>query len=378
VHAALFAPVAALLPATILAQAMNYAGAAHPPSLAEVRKEMAIPSTDDVRGQRDATGYASTAAQMARVWELSAAPPPPESLGPAPPPGVAGVICPHDDYLYAGRVDRTMLPLVTARTVVIVGVFHRYRLFAAHDTLVFAPYRAWRAPDGEIPVSPLRGELLAALPPGGAVQDAAMHDSEHSVEAIAYWLKHIDPDVEIVPILVPAARFERFQQLAGQLGAALATSMRSHGWKLGRDVAVVISADAVHYGADFDHTPFGAGGIEVYTKACARDRALLTGPLSGTVDDAHARAFFAACVNPDDPGRYTLTWCGRFSIPFGLLLLARTAADLHLPAPMAHPVAYATSVGTPELPVRDIGMGATAPDSLYHFVGYPGVAITVP
>ena len=71
--------------------------------------------------------------QMAASWELSASPPAPERLGAAPAGRVAGVICPHDDYLYAGRVYRQVLPLVTARTVVLVGVFHKYRRFGVHD-----------------------------------------------------------------------------------------------------------------------------------------------------------------------------------------------------------------------------------------------------
>ncbi len=95
------------------------------PTLEEVRKGMGIPSTDQVRGQQDAIGFASRADQMARVWEWSARPPLPEALGPKPAPGVFGAICPHDDYLFAGRVYRQVLPLVTARTVVLVGVFHR-------------------------------------------------------------------------------------------------------------------------------------------------------------------------------------------------------------------------------------------------------------
>src|SRR4029077_469586 len=97
---------------------------------------------------------------------------------------------PHDGYVCAGRVYREIFPLVTAKTVVIVGVFHRYRRFEARDQLVFDSYRAWRSPDGEIGISALREGLLAALPGGMAVQDDAAHDNEHSVEGIAYFLKH--------------------------------------------------------------------------------------------------------------------------------------------------------------------------------------------
>ena len=138
---------------------------------------MGIPSNDAVRGQKDAVGFASTAAQMAEAWDLSASGPPPDKLGEAPSGVVWGVICPHDDYLYAGRVYRAILPLVKAKHVIVVGVFHGWRKFDARNILVFDPYRAWRSPDGEVPVSPLREDLLAQLPEGDALRSAAMHDS---------------------------------------------------------------------------------------------------------------------------------------------------------------------------------------------------------
>jgi MEMO1 family protein len=361
----------------VFAQAALQPAQTTPPTLDEVRKGMAIPSKGDVRGQLDATGYASRPEQMAKVWELSATPPAPERLGEVPAPGVAGVICPHDDYILAGRVYRKTLPLVTARTVVLVGVFHRYRRFGAHDVLVFDTYRAWRAPDGEVPVSPLREELLAQLPRGDYVRDTAAHDSEHSLEALVYWLKHARPDVDIVPVIVPAMGFPRMEELAGRLGAALAQSMKKHGWQLGKDVAVVISSDAVHYGSDFKYTPYGEGGVDAYLKAWDRDRMLIRDALAGPVTTAKAERFFSTCVNPEQPNEYKLTWCGRFSIPMGLLVLQRATAALGLPAPVAHPLCYAISVGVPELPVRDVGLGPTAPSNLYHFVGHPSVAFTV-
>ena len=373
---ALWMTVMCLWAANLSAQAaMQPVGT--PPAIDEVRKGMGIASQGDLRGQQDAVGFASRPDQMAKVWELAAAPPAPEALGEVPPAGVAGVICPHDDYLFAGRVYRKTLPLVTARTVVMVGVFHKYRRFGAHDVLVFDSYRAWRTPDGEARVSPLREELLGRLAGGDAVQDNAAHDSEHSLEALLFWLRHARPDIEFVPVIVPATGFERMKTLAARLGAALGQAAQAHGWRLGRDVAVVISSDAVHYGDDFKYAPFGEGGVEAYIKACDQDRRLLTGPLSGPVTTAKAERFFATCVNPEQPSEYRLTWCGRFSIPFGLLLLERTTAALGLPTPVGHPLTYGTSIGAPEIPVKDLGMGATAPANLYHFVGYPSVAYTV-
>lgn len=365
-----------LLALTLLAQAALQPQGT-PPSSKEVRAAMGIPSSGDVRGQQDAVGFASKAGQMAKVWELSATPPAPEKLGDPPSAGVTGVICAHDDYIYAGRVYRQVLPLVTAKTVILVGVFHKYRKFGAHDVLVFDSYRAWRSPDGDVPVSGIRDEIVNLLPKGDFVRDDVAHDSEHSLEALVFWLRHERPDLQIVPVIVPAMGFQRMQELTDRLATAIATVMTAHHWRLGRDLAVAISSDAVHYGADFGYTPYGDGGVEAYVKACEKDRSLLTGPLAGPVTTAKVEQFYSTCVNPEEPSQYRLTWCGRFAIPLGMLMLERTTAALGLPAPVGHPIAYGTSISAPELPVRDVGLGETAQANLYHFVGYPAVAFTV-
>jgi hypothetical protein len=177
-----------------------------------------------------------------------------------------------------------------------------------------------------------------------------------------------------VPIIVPAMDVERMEQLSARLGDALAAALRRHGWTLGRDVALVISSDAVHYGPDFKYVPYGEGGIEAYAKAVAADEALLTGPLAGPVIVDGVRALSARFVDPLQPDTYRLTWCGRFSVPLGLLTLTRTMQASAGRAPVGVPLAYATSVGAPELAVRESGLGETAPANLYHFVGYPAAA----
>lgn len=357
---------------------MTAAAAQAAPTLQEVRAQMAIPSTDEVRGQLDGIGYARTPEAMAKVWSLAARGPEPESFGEATPsPGVAGLIGPHDDYVYAARVYRRAFPLVTAKTVVLVGVFHRYRKFAERDRVVLDPYRAWRAPDGEIPVSPLREDLLAAMPRDMVVQDAASHDSEHSLEGIAFFLRHARPDVEIVPLLVPAASFERLAEISRHLGDALAGSMKKRGWTLGRDVAIVVSTDGVHYGNDFKHEPYGAGGVDAFLKAMAFDRQLVRDTLAGPADPAKARRFFGTVVDAKNPDTYLVPWCGRFSVPLGTMLIADTAKALGLAQPRGVPLWLGVSVDTPELAVRDVGLGPTAPANLHHFVTHPAVAYTI-
>jgi AmmeMemoRadiSam system protein B len=346
------------------------------PTLEEVRRDMGTASRGDVRGQRDTVGYATNAQAMAKVWDLSAEGPAPPAFGNNVAPGVLGVIGPHDDYIYTARVYREIFPLVTAKTVVMVGVFHRYRKFDARDQLVFDSYRAWSSPEGEIPISPLRDEILLALPPGMAVKDDAAHDSEHSIEGIAYFMKHARPDLEMVPVIIPAASFERLSEMASRLGEALAASMKKRGWQLGRDVAIVISADGTHYGEDFKFSPYGAGGREAFDKSVEDDRRLMRETLGGLISAEKARAFYSTVVDPANPDQYRRTWCGRFSVTLGTLLVNETAQRLGMQTPRTVPVALGVSVDTPELAVRDVGVGPTAPANLYHFVMHPALAFT--
>lgn len=113
--------------------------------------------------------------------------------------------------------------------------------------------------------------------------------------------------------------FERMEELAARLGDAIAAAMARRAWRLGRDLAIVISTDGLHYGTDFKYTPYGDGGIEAYSTAVAADEALLTGPLAGPVAGERVRSLYAAFVDPAQPDTYRLTWCDRFSVPLGLL-----------------------------------------------------------
>ena len=112
-----------------------------------------------------------------------------------------------------------------------------------------------------------------------------------------------------------------------------------------------------------------------YEKAAEKDRSLLLGPLSGELTREKIQALYSTFVDPENPDQYRWTWCGRFSVPFGLLLLDQLARSAG--TAVGHPIAYATSVGAPELPLRELGLGSTAPANLYHFVGYPAAAFTI-
>jgi len=355
------------------------------PSRAQVEAQMGLRSEGDlVRGQMDTVGFVVTADQAGDVVSRALAD---EGGGLVADRKrlagrqVVGVVCPHDDHLYASRVYVHATELVDAPHVLMIGVFHGARLWGLSDVLVFDRFTAWHGPWAPVRTDPLRKELLEALPEGDAIVNDAMHCKEHSLEAIVPFLQHHDRQVKVVPILVPYMGWERMETLAKDLSGALAAVMRRHGWRLGRDVAMVISTDLVHYGPDFDHDPFGTDGAG-YARATARDRELIRDHLEGPLQRTRLRTLLYRLTDEKDVHRYLIPWCGRFSVPFGLELLRRTAARLGEPVPEGTLLRYGTSVSEAELAVseatRKAGLGYTAPSNFHHWVGYGAIAYTVP
>jgi AmmeMemoRadiSam system protein B len=359
----------------------------HAPTRAEVEAMMGLPSDGDrVRGQMDTVGFAVDAHQAEEVvstalgLEHDSLADQDRRLGMGPDDGFLGGICPHDDHLYASRVYVHLSERITAPRVLLVGVFHRAKSWALEDRIVFERFEAWHGPWGEIEVDPLRGELIKALAPDSFVVDNTMHCREHSLEALLTFLQKGHRDRRIVPILVPHMGWQRIETLSDELARALATIMEAQGWRLGRDIAIVISSDAVHYGPDFDHAPFGTDAT-AYQLAVARDRQLVGEFLEGRLNAGKLRELFNTLVNPATLD-YRLPWCGRFSVPFGLELLRKVCLATEERVPTGALLRYGTSLSDRELPVseavRSSGLGYTAPSNFHHWVGYAAIGYRLP
>ena len=349
----------------------------------DLLKAVGIPSQKGLRGQADAVGFVTTAAQMDSVLAQARALAAPRRAelyaqhGWTDSTAFSAAVCPHDDYYYASRLYALLTPHIHAKTVVLFGVFHKARAFDCWDHLVFDSFDVWRGPYGYVKPSPLRNELLGRLRHDDVIVDNDMQTVEHSVEAIVPWLQANNPDVEIVSILVPYMKWERIDALAQEVSSALADIMKEKGWKLGSDVAIIASSDAVHYGdADWGGSNFASFGTtpQGYTKAVERDRALARRDLCGTLRRDALHNFLYTCVDSTDVSKYTLTWCGRFSVPFGLNVASRVNQALG-----GHPLKgtlldYGTSLSEVSLNLDAIpGLGATAPNNLHHWVGYAAI-----
>jgi hypothetical protein len=171
--------------------------------------------------------------------------------------------------------------------------------------------------------------------------------------------------------------WETMDRLATELADALVTIMREKKWMLGEDVALISSADAVHYGdagwsgmsyADFGTSPDG------YEQAVKRDVLLAESTLCGPVSRPKLEKFLYTCVDRGDVTRYLLTWCGRFSVPFGINVASRVTEELNRGQLAGTFLGYGTSVGEISLDLEEIpGLGTTAPNNLHHWVGYAAI-----
>ncbi len=82
------------------------------------------------------------------------------------------------------------------------------------------------------------------------------------------------------------------------------------------------------------------------------------------------KALLHRLIDKDDPVKYRITWCGRFSVPFGMMTYL-SASDVKGDKPaIGRLLSYKTSVGLgilePVIPPSKV----TAPANLHHWVGY--------
>ncbi len=340
-----------------------------------------------VRAQVDSVGFATTAADMqaliaaAAAREGDAVAEVRAELGLADEPWIAAIM-PHDDYIYAGPVDLHILPGIKAPRWIVFGVCHACRRLGVGGRLIFDSYAAWNMAGRDVPVDgELRSALLDLLPAELAVVDDERHAAEHSIESVLPWLTAAIPDAEFVPVLVTGIEWPDMQEAAGDFAAALARICRNRGWRPGIDVGILISADAVHYGCDGwgpsgGHHPFGCDEPG-HAAAVARDVMLAESTLAGPLRIDGLDRFVRLVWLPGDPARpYRITWCGIYSIPFGLATAARWQEAMDLPSLSGHLLRYGDSVTDGRLPVADTALGVTAPNNLAHWVGYPALGYT--
>ena len=151
--------------------------------------------------------------------------------------------------------------------------------------------------------------------------------------------------------------------------------MNENKMKWGDDFAMVISSDAVHYGDEqWGGANFAFYGVSDTSYAAVKKHEFeILNTISGEISPEKIKKFTQYTVQDDDYRKYKWTWCGRYSVPLGLLTayyLKETRQDKPL---FGKIIGYSSSYENIPLPVKDLGMGVTAPAYNHHWVGYAAV-----
>lgn len=286
-------------------------------------------------------------------------------------------ICPHDDYAYAGWLYREVLKNIHANTIIIFGVAHKAKKFNVENRLVFDSFDEWKEPYGNVTISDLREEIMKTLPSESYLVHDSLQQAEHSVEAIIPFLQYYNRKIRIISILVPYMPYEKMNQLSEQLATGIGKVLKAKGLKWGRDVAFVMSTDAVHYGdEDWGGSNYAFYGCDDkgFNAAKAHEMEIIDESLCGTMGQEKARKFTQFTLREEDYKAYKWTWCGRYSVPFGLLTIMKMQAAASGKPLHGIFIGYGTSLDEPRLKVSDLGMGKTAAAIMHHWVGYAGIS----
>jgi MEMO1 family protein len=285
-------------------------------------------------------------------------------------------ICPHDDYAYAAGLYSKTIEGIKAKTIILIGVAHRARNFNLENKLVFGSFDKWKCNDSNITISPLRDNLSKILSQDIFIVHDSMMQLEHSLEAINPFLLRKNKEVQIIPVLVPYITFENMDLFSDELSKAVYTIMKKENLQYGKDLAVVISNDAIHYGnkdwGGANLAPFGVDSIG-NAKARQKDLKIIDQCLKGELSKNKIRKFNTYTVKEDNFKEYKWTWCGRYSLPFGLLFANKLNILINNQPLSGTLIGYRSSYPGQHIEVKDIDMGYTAPANNSHWVAYTGV-----
>ncbi len=273
-------------------------------------------------------------------------------------------ISPHDDYLYAGRMYFPLFRNFRSKEVVIFGVTHgtvRREIGDPKNKIILDSFDEWYAPYGNIRPSQLREFIRQRLDTSMFLVSNKAQQLEHSIEALLPFVQHYNPGIRITPIMVTAMSFERMDSIATALAPIIEDYIRTNRLALGKDIAFLCSSDANHYGRDFNNLPFGEDEA-AHAKATQQDVRVATSYLTGVVSSEKIKSLTRELQS--------ILWCGKYSIPFGMLASMKIVHDLIGKNITGKLYRYSDTYSGAALPIHDTGMGVTAVFSLQHWVGF--------
>jgi AmmeMemoRadiSam system protein B len=149
-----------------------------------------------------------------------------------------GVVAPHAAFAVSGPTAGVAFASVEVpATCVILAPRHGTTADAASPAAVLLE-RPYATPLGPVGVDRALGAAIVSEAGGLVAEDAVPHEGEYSVEVLLPFLQARNPDVKVVPIIVPFDDAASVRRLASAIAAAI-TERRG-------DVLVVASSNMTH------------------------------------------------------------------------------------------------------------------------------------
>lgn len=282
-------------------------------------------------------------------------------------------ITPHDDYLYAGDIEYSVLKNINAKEVVIFGVTHRsprIELKKPKNMVIFDNFDQWEGLSGTVEISPLREILIKELNKNNYIISNKAHKLEHSIESIIPWLQLNNPKIKITPIMVSEMDSKHLNQVSDNISKIIVNYIKKNNLKLGTDIAFIFSCDTTHYGPDFKYSPYGVDE-NAHKKGIKSDKLTSKVYLENEITTKKIEMLLKETENK------TNAWCGKYSVPFGLFTAEKVVFELENKNLTGKLVKYSDSFSHGVLPVKIKDAGVTAPSSLEHWVGHLAVVYTI-
>ena len=149
-----------------------------------------------------------------------------------------GIVAPHAAFAVSGPTAGVAFASVEIpATCVILAPRHGTTAGAASPAAVLLE-RPYATPLGPVGVDRALGAAIVSEAGGLVAEDAVPHEGEYSVEVLLPFLQARNPDVKVVPIIVPFDDAASVRRLASAIAAAI-TERRG-------DVLVVASSNMTH------------------------------------------------------------------------------------------------------------------------------------
>jgi AmmeMemoRadiSam system protein B len=336
------------------------------------QREENVQPSNQIRPIRDDVGFCWNADSMRKLIDYLES----KEKEKFDPEALVAAISPHDDYLYAGRIYYPLFKILRTREVVVFGVTHgtvRNEIKGLDSLLILDEHNLWPGVFHPVQISGLREYLKSNLNKNYFIVSNRAHELEHSIEALIPFLQYFNPEVKITPIMVAPMPLEKMQEISSDLARVIAAYLKEKKLVPGKDIFFLISADGNHYGKDFNNLAFGEGQ-DAWEKALAFDRKLISDYLSGPMDENKVAGLTGELWGKTYLDYKNSYWCGKYSIPFGLLTVEKVIAQTLNKKIRGQLFRFSDTYSEGALPLTKIGLGTTAPFSLRHWVSFCSIA----